>query len=220
MKKILGASLAIILAFAAVGCSSSKFKTTRARLKNNAEKTFGASEASKKQKNAMEKDDTELTDSIFKNGCYLSYDGDDAKDQDFNLKALKDGGCTGAFALIKSESESESFMLCQCIELDDKDLAGSVYDEIYDNLVIDSKDIKEAKKNIKDLEYGTDEQEGYMYTVLVLSDSKNMATGVYLKLEDNMVIAVAFKGEVKSDLYEEYLDFMFNSKLQDMEALL
>ena len=62
MKKILGASLAVILAFAAVGCSSSKFKTTRARLKNNAEKALGASEASKKQKNAMEKDDTELTD--------------------------------------------------------------------------------------------------------------------------------------------------------------
>ena len=218
MKKILGASLAVLIAFAAVGCSSSKFKTTRARLKNNAEKALGASEATKKQRNAMENDDTEMNDPVFKNGCYISYDADEAAKESFGLKALKDGGSTGALALIKSEDDS--FMICQCIELEDKDLAGSVYDEIYDNLSIDSKDIKEAKKTINDLEYGTDEQEGYLYTTLVLSDSKNMATGIYLKLDDNMVVAVAFKGEIKSDLYEEYLDFMFNSKLQDMEALL
>ena len=218
MKKVFGAAMAVMIAFASVGCSASGYKTLRARLKKNAEKCFDAAEASKKQLKAIESDDFSPDDSVFKNGCYLIEDEKDIGKSTYGLKALKDGGATGSMLIIKNEDDSIVFG--QSLELEDKELAQDVYDELAKSLVFDSKDLKEAKKSIKDLETGVNDDDENLYAGLVLSESKNMAKGVYIKLDDKVVTAIYFTGELKSDLYEEYLDFMFNSKLQDMEGLL
>ncbi len=218
MKKVLGAAMAVMIAFASVGCSASAYKTLRARLKKNAEKYFDASEPSKKQLKAIESDDFSPDDSVFKDGCYLIEDEEDIGKSTYGLKALKGGGATGSMLVIKNEGDSIVFG--QTLELEDKELAADVYDELAKSLVFDSKDLKEAKKSIKDLETGVDDESENYYAGIVLSESKNMVKGVYLKLDGKVVTAFYYNGELKADLYEEFLDFMFNAKLQDMEALL
>ena len=218
MKKILATVMAAVCVMSMTGCSGGgKFKSTTNKIQKSAINDADASEASKKQKKAMMSDSFDPSDDIFNDGCYYTLTSDEAKESTGGLDCVEEGDIKNAFIFVKSEEGS--YVIAEVFELAEKEIAQDVYDEFLGTLEVDEKSLKKSAKN-SDLEYGFGEDSDTSYSVLAISDEQNKASGIYLKLDGKVVIVAAYNGNADADIYTEYLDVMFNSKLEDMEGLL
>lgn len=210
--------MAAVCVMGMTGCAGGgKFKSTSSKIQKAAINSADASEASKKQKKTMMSSGFEPSDDIFSDGCYYTLSSDEAKESTFGLDCVEEGDVKNAFIFVKSEEGS--YVIAEVYELADKDLAQDVYDELLGSLEVDEKSLKKKAKS-SDLEYGFGEESDTKYSVLAISDEQNMATGIYLKLDGKVVTVAAYVGKADADIYTEYLDVMFDSKLEDMEGLL
>ncbi len=219
MKKVMATVMAAVCVLGMTGCAGGgKFKSISSKIQKAASNDCSAEEASKKQKKEMMSSGFEPADSVFNDGCYYTLTSDEAKNSTFGLKCVEEGDINNAFIFVKSEDDS--YAITAVSEFSDKDLAGDAFDELYESLHQDEKSLKKKAKE-SDIEYGVGEDSDTAYTLLVISDNDyEMATGVYMKLDGKVLTVAAYVGTPKADLYTEYLDLMFDAKLQDMEALL
>lgn len=219
MKKILATVLAAVCVLGTTGCAGGgKFKSTSSSIRKAAEKASDVSEASKKQKKAILGDDFGPNDELFNKGCFYTLETDEAENSTLGIKGVEEGDIKKAFVLVKSEEDA--YYLAIVFEAADKDIASDIFDKMLEEFTFDEKDLKAAAKK-SDLEYGIDDEDDNKYAALAISDNdSHMASGMYFKVDGKVLTVVTYTGAPDLDLYQEYLDVMFDSKLADMEGLL
>lgn len=216
MKRIAVAGMAIVLCMSAAGCSllgGSKYKKASKKLIKAAEKACDAEEASKKQKKAIVTSDRNSP--VLEDGAYITFTGEEYDDAKSENSQYDDGEISNATMFMKTEDGSG--IAAGVMEFEDKDLASDYYDMMVED--VNEDEIEEIADYYEDFVYffeEEDEEVSFMYD----NADDGKANGMYIKLNGNVIIMVAYTGTDDCDLLDEFYDFMREAGYPDFEEML
>jgi hypothetical protein len=202
------------------GCSlfGGKFGSQSSKLKKAAEKVCDAEKASDKLKKQLIKNKADPED--LEDGAYVTLNSDEAEDADFGFEALDGEEIKKAFVFMKVQEEGS--LIAMVIQSEDEDMCEDLIEEMEETYnMIDDDLIQVYQDYGYEAVMGSEDDDAYYAKIYkIIGSGLDDAGACYVKGDGKIITVVIYTGISETDLFDEFLDFMNEAKLTDMEELL
>lgn len=218
MKKTLAILLAAGMFAASAGCSllgGSKYKKESKKMIKAAEEACSAQEANKKQMKKLPDATMNRNDSGFEKGIYASMDQETFEKYKSDNNKYEDGTVLNISFFFKFVGEDT--MMAKVIEFANEDLVWNDFDGILG--IINKGALTDYEAYYEDFVYFLEINDDSLEMMYDNGDD-GKASGVYAKVDGNVIVMVSYSGSNRSDLLDEFYEFMDEAGYPDYEEKL